>query len=677
MAYGTKYTAGWKSLNLEGILYIDEEDYVGASSSLKLADNELSISYPFEDWDSFVIGLTCEFTIVNDKDDFYELLPLMYATERQYKIRVEITSPSSTVMDLFEGFLNVDTLTQKMLHKQKIRFVASSYLSKLEDNYSVNVDTLQNITYISLINEILSLIGTSFNVRVNASLVPTEDALSAGQTVFNKTGVFTELFWDNNVDRKNCLKILNIILEAFECYLYWFDGYWYIEQIEDIWNESPSYVEYTAGVSYSPTDAGSVVVEDRSLIDVHDLVYANKSQTVSVIPGYKTIQVEVLEEEGALFNLVSNQFIDVDSNLPETVNGVQPYPDFRTWQKWGGLDWDWPQGPAYSSETNFSNIENCIKRGSDWRNLASVENPHRGLYTRFKVTVDRDLETVLNISFKYLNTNGYGDRRGVPLENLTFRFYWYLRDPPGSYFIYYDADTEEWKRGGGSELSRIQYVEVIGSQWDVDHNTCKIDITIPLWEISGYIGDKDLVLCIGTESIARSSNLTNVAWLEEYWQDPAFNWAAYSAWFGDVFVTTNEAVKNNILEGTINTNFLNKKEIKLLLNDVESVNYKNGVLRGSNLSEKTTTWNGTQISDLSLAERKIRNRFRFYNVSKQNITSDVINEGQLRPFVLLEDSKQSNKKFLLTGYTFYPMRDKYVTKLFEFDDDFNEIELQG
>jgi hypothetical protein len=114
MAYGKRYQTTWGSTTKGGFLYIYEKDYSGSITTFTLSRRGFSINYNWEDWDSYVIGLTCTFEIINDKADFFELFPLMNATEKKYKVVVE----KSTVPDqvtLFEGFLNVEASSLKYL----------------------------------------------------------------------------------------------------------------------------------------------------------------------------------------------------------------------------------------------------------------------------------------------------------------------------------------------------------------------------------------------------------------------------------------------------------------------------------------------------------------------------------------------------------------------------------
>ena len=235
MTYGTKYRAGWQSKDLQGYLYIKEKDYSGAITDVVLQDDAIAITNNFEDTESPIIGLRCEFYILNNKDDYFELFELLTATEQKFKVNVSVTAPYTATA--FEGFMNVDTISHGYLHNQVMRLVASSYLSKLEYLTPASILTRQNVTFIDLINEILVGCGAAFDIRVNCSMYATGDTLSSGKTLFNLNGITTEAFWDSDTERKNSLEILEAILLPLNCFLYWWDGYWYIEHFTDIWRD--------------------------------------------------------------------------------------------------------------------------------------------------------------------------------------------------------------------------------------------------------------------------------------------------------------------------------------------------------------------------------------------------------------------------------------------------------
>jgi len=629
MSYGIKYQTEWSSENINGHLYIDKKDYVGEPDNIVLS-NVTSINRSFDNWEDHIIGSTLEFEIFNDKTDYFDLIELMTATERQFRVRV-VTTES---LKLFEGFLNVDTIVQKYFNKQIIRLVASSYLSKLKHTVPTSLNELKNMTFIDIIDEILRLTGGEFNIRVNASLYANDDALDTGQTLFNKNGFFTEAFWKNNVDKKNSLEILKSILNTFNCYLYWWDGYWYIEHFNDLWSTPKVYyVEYTSGVSYDPTDAGSTGDFSRSVDNVGDLAFIRMSQELSMIPGNKLIRINANVDDGLLLNLTINDFSNVES-----ISGVVPYPGLRTWQKWGNDD----MYLVWVDDVVYNNISTAILRqlwkggvtydGGEWTYDNDLIEWHRGLYTRFECSVFET--TKLDVKFKFgIKEDSFIFDFTGNLEDYEFRFSWYLRHPTGNYYVIYNEETEVWERVNSNEAGALQFIKKDGSDFDPDNMTVEVSFNVPVGEIAELIGDQNFVLCIGTEEIIIKSSI------------PSSYLPAKFCYYGDVFITVNSELQNDVIEGSINTDFLNKKEIDMDLFDIQNKNYKNGVLRGNDLDISTENWTLDGVNYYTLVEWMLINKFKMYNVSRQKISGSVYSTSILRPLQLYTESKQANKKF--------------------------------
>jgi hypothetical protein len=195
MAWVTEYDMTWRSPTTSGDLYI-QRDGGSYISPLKLKHDSIEISRNLPDWESHIMRSNCSFTIVNDCSDFFELLPLMTIADGQYKIVIE-----SGTETLFEGFLNCETVSQNMLHFSEIKLTASGLLDKLQYIHPTEIDTLQNMSLISLIDACLCLTGSNYDIYVNCSLFENSAYVSVTDTLFNKTGIYTEMFWENN--RKN------------------------------------------------------------------------------------------------------------------------------------------------------------------------------------------------------------------------------------------------------------------------------------------------------------------------------------------------------------------------------------------------------------------------------------------------------------------------------------------
>ena len=216
MAWVTEYDMTWSSGNAYGSIVI-QRDGGSYLRSLSILRDSLELRTHLPDWESQVVRQNCSFTILNDLDDFYELMPLMTISNGQLKIVVEITSPQSAV--LFEGYLNCEAVNQQMLNNANLRLTASGLLDKLQWESPDSVDTLESRSLIGLINDCLRLTGSEYDIWVNCSLYESNAPLGTGQTLFNRTAAFTELFWENNITQMSALDILKTILRTFNCYL--------------------------------------------------------------------------------------------------------------------------------------------------------------------------------------------------------------------------------------------------------------------------------------------------------------------------------------------------------------------------------------------------------------------------------------------------------------------------
>ena len=83
---------------------------------------------------------------------------------------------------------------------------------------------------------------------------------------------------------------------------------------------------------------------------------------------------------------------------------------------------------------------------------------------------------------------------------------------------------------------------------------------------------------------------------------------------------------------------------------------------------ETSAVSGGTITGISqemypITHRLLINKFQLYKASNQKIASSVKPGLELKPFMLFEDSKQSesgvSKKFVLTGFAFRPISNLY------------------
>lgn len=572
--FGNVYWAGWSSPSgARGYLYINERGVIATPAKLLLKADSLQINYNFSDWNEPIIGLQAQFEIINDRDDFFELMPLLIAQEGQYNIQITIISPYEAT--LFDGFLNCDTIKQKYLHRQSIAFTASNYILKLENLNVTEINTLQNLPIINAIDSILQSTGSFFNIRINSTLHATGDLLGALDTLFNKNGFYTEVFWEDNVTRVNSLEILKAILTSFDCYIYWFDGFWYIERYEDLGKTTITYIEYITGSTYGPTIPGSSSFEKtQTAIDVHSIHITNQSQNLSTIPGYKEIEIDL--DDKRMFNLLIPDLTKAETST------INPTPSLRKWlyTEDAKVTWD-TFGKVHST------ILNSVKRTVPNAHISTGRiQPNIGLSSMFLITIES--QTEITLQFKFGVTGAAFDR-----SKWDFYFHYYIRENGTSNYLTNNNDV--WSLSPQvSEINGMQKTMISGSSFDPITFVAEVSVSIPIGQATAYkdgipngklLGDKKFIVFIGSEMIVASGVIPG-----DSWNYDEIDQAEY-AWIGDIAISTTGINQPNIIKGKVNdSGFLNKKTIKLLLYDSDSYDYKNGILRGDSLEYRTEGW---------------------------------------------------------------------------------------
>jgi hypothetical protein len=648
MAYGIRYTAQWKAKGKFGTLFISQKDYSGTFETLKLQNDAIVITQQLENWESHIIGATCEFNIVNNKANYYDLLDLMIATERKYKVVVSCsveTESEPEVYTLFAGFINTEAVTQRFLRYSIIHLVASSFVSKLEFVYPTSLDIVGNVSLIDIFHEILAQAGSTYSIRVYSYLISSNSTYSATKTFMNQNGLYNEIFWENNVDRVDSKKILGDILTTFQCYLYFWNGYWYIDSFDLLFEVTRNYVQYDYGVSYTPASNGMLQIVSLPVNDVHDLIMIETMQNLTVIPGNRTVEVRVNNQ--AFYNLTSSDF----KNVVKTTSPF--YPNLKEWRAYEPLstEMDWvDEGLPYKTMTNsIKRISTYVNKGKD--NAEAYPYTWKGLSTKFKITNVEN--TQLSISWKYSSgLPWYTPESG----DISFRWELLVFDIVTNYLlggIVYDGEKYYLKSDESKNETAIPCTEIDPQTYIVNFS-----LNIPLNEVSGLSdGNYVMVLKINTETFRNIKK-------------PSVDHIQNTAYYGDVLIQAsinkNEA---DVIEGKTNTDFIEKKTIELQLADVPNFNYKNGVLEGNNFERLTEQWYRNELAKRTLADYVLIDKFRMGDVVRQRITGKAKSTSLLRPLSLFVESKQNNKKFILTGIVHDVTKDEYEFTLDEYDNE--------
>ncbi|MCK5016204.1 MAG: hypothetical protein KAS32_03950, partial [Candidatus Peribacteraceae bacterium] len=651
MAWVTEYDMTWRSGNALGKIEI-QRDGGSYQQGLTLKRESLQIRQILPDWDSQIFRMSCSFTIINDLSDYFELLPLMTISAGQLKVVVTETSPSS--ITLFEGYMNPEIVSQSIFAKAPIRLTASGLLSKLAYDNPLSVDTIQNRSLIDLLDDCLRLTGSEYDILVRCTIAEAGASLSGNQTAFNRTAVSTEAFWENNIERKSALEIISDMLASFNCYLYWYRGFWWIESYEDLdWypSSTKAYVRYTTGTSagYGWYDTGAYYATTPSLSpQVHDpnnKPQHHPKQTLSVIPGARRIDIQL--NQMSFFNFFNSDMIDTVLSPSQ-----EPTPALREWHAFdvtGAIAWD-KAGHSYDI------ISNGIHRDGSYSG-ATGQGFKNGLTTRFRITARVD--TSLTINFKF-STN-FAAIIPIPSEYIV-RFYWYLRTNSGDYFDQGESSGDWNLVPGGDPAVNYNVLEVSANSFSESYpNSYEGAITIPIGDIIGtsddFSEDMDLIFRMGTEEHQVIDEPSTA--------DPFY----LTAWYGDFVATISESLIDNLIRGDLNTDFLDKRTISLNLFDTGSWSYRNAFLMGAEWTYLTGEW-GRDSVFLPLAENLLQSKFRLYNVARQKIAMSYhsYDANDFQPLLLWRDAKQSNKTFALCSDIHYPERDTHEVELWEYDN---------
>lgn len=680
MAYGLKYRTAQitpefapfmeETINIQYcFLDIYEKDYAGIVTLLKTSFDSVKLIRRFQDLEQHILGSSLEFEVRDEsetEEDYFILDDLMTATERQFFVRLQAYVNAVPDIVLFEGFINTENSQRKYLHYNSLGLICSSYLNKLQHFTPVLLDVSSNQTFIDLVLGMLEDIGSTANVRINSLLMPEEDnglqlpvEGSSGYTLYNKVAAFTELFWENNIERKTAYNVLIEILKITNAYIYWWNGYWYIERYNNIWNTSgtKNFVQYDLGTSYGPTDNGVDRLESTEILDLHtDLVFTEMTKTRKTSPGCKLVTIKLNEKQGNLIPSVFSPMV--------VVTDTEPSLDLRQWVRFHPI----ADNPYWDNvDVPFKDIENGIRQTVD--DVDAYESsyyPYNGLYVDTIITCQENSELVIKWKFN-LADSWVQNGDSVPLNHY-YLIKIFNADGAGTDGYLKYSDSDGWYLNLFPYLPPFDdelFIRTTQGQFDQETKTIELSVTIPLYDINKnkntwlpitlpLSGNFRIQFTIG--HVRRKIN-------QIYRVLP-------ECWYGDVEMQiTGNTPPNNYWEGAINTDFLNRKSITIDLADISDYTYLNGIVRGDDLLQRTALWQ-TSVSGTPrpIVDHLMIDKFRFYNVTRLIITGNVIDFRFLRPLSQFIDSKQGNKKFVLFGYEYKPSTAAYDVYLLEYDN---------
>ena len=651
MAYSTIYKLPfYSSKGVTGLVSIQKDGFSGDASTLTLLENGLKIDYKMGDWFDSIIGQSCSLEILNDADDFYSFIDLFTLEEREFKIVIDASDSNGNYVKLFDGFIDVNTVGQKYFKNSTVSLTGSNYLSKLQYTYPTTINTIQKIAPINILAETLSLTGKDTSIYVRNTLDPSEGSERDDNTVFNRVGIDTEVFWKDNINRETGDKIIEMILKPFSSYLYWWNDLWWIQRYDDIWTQNGTKLWCRYPISIWETSIGyqhgfldENVPEVSLNFDTFDIT--DRSQTISMIPGVH--QLELRTNTKPYLNIILNDFLN---SGPEDALPYSSSPALRQWRYLDNEN-DFGAGKAAGYRNigeSYLKISNSVQRV-----LYPAEPEDVYISTKFEITV-APVDTVLNLKWKIGHTYAAG------ITDINAR--WFLRKGDDIDFITQvdkENDPSLWTITHANVFSfYAQEYEILTDKFD-DTRIGNIDITIPL---SDVLGMPDVSTDINF-TFGLLVSQTRLAESESAYTNPAA-----SEYQGDVVINVNPKKTSNLYIAEINTKNLGKESIELDLNDPADLNTASGLFTNVNYTDKVIGWGAN--SGTPLMNTIIGSKYQLYNKNRRKIEANLKYSGFLKPLSMYWDSADpSTKTYLLTNYSYFPINDAYKCEFWEYNNE--------
>lgn len=654
MSYNLRYYIPWNADILNGVqnsgfIYIYQLDGTDPSEGLDLAADGLIINCNFNDWNEPILEQNAQIAIINNKSDFFDLLPLLTSEEREYKISIIQNSPSE--YKLFEGYLNSDTIEQTYLENRPIRLVASNYIGKLQYVSPPSIETLRTQSIIDTISDTLKLTGGDSSIFVNMTLCPSGVTKQSNNSALNLVSHETEIFWKNNIERDNGEEILKKLLKPFDSHIYWWDGNWYIERYDDLYKFPQKYVKYRTDVSYGYASYGTSFQRADTSTDIWSLKHINTNQLLTVIPGLNKIEIKLNTER--YNSLVDNYWDPIIDSSAET---QLPYP-YGTWLHWKektGVIFGFDVYSFYSNSGEINGITNTFKRNNppvSTGPLGTQDPCTHGAWTSFRMTVPDKAagKTNLNINWKWTPGSSVSKTTTYKLGYLVE-----IRDheSTGGLYLKYDTNSGKWFTIP-SRKTGLNIVNVDGSTLEYPY-VKEMSASIPMLDISTSAFSSLEGNYVIVFTICPTNTIAGIIPFEYY---------------GDVTVQVSQPEQENLITGIVNNKFINKKTIDLNLFDINTFNYRNGLWTFADSAQRFTGYwyDDTSVYD-PLTDKLLKGKFKLFQKSRQSISSTVRTTEYLKPLSAWYDSNQ-NKKFVLVGYSYIPTKNEYQCVWNEFDND--------
>lgn len=296
MAYGIKYKSAFSSIKGQQYnVYILKKDYASAVNDMRMGGTPVSINYTSNSENKFEIirGSECVLDIFSEYDGQFS--EIMTADKNEYMVQVWLNDALH-----WQGYVIQDNYSEP--------FLAAPYLISLRAtdglgdlkllDYAKENGTvfLQDMTFVESILSLLGLLKNGTELVTSVDLFESKiDRLSSSNEALNNLTVNPFIFLKNELSPLKCDEVLKMILELFQCYIYYKGGKYYIERINQ--KVKPSVTRRTYQIEFgdgeqSVNNIVSTEVIRGEIKRDSDLSFINSDQNISYVSSYNKVSVD-------------------------------------------------------------------------------------------------------------------------------------------------------------------------------------------------------------------------------------------------------------------------------------------------------------------------------------------------------------------------------------------------
>lgn len=596
-------------------IQILKSGYTGQDYNIKMG---ATINYPDKELYEPFFSQGVELTLLNTKQDgFLKYASLIGTPEREHKV---IIYEGTTT--LFEGYIVPDFYEDEYNNlPQKVRFASNDGLSDLK-RFKPDISSVQSV--IQIITNCLQYTGHNYDVYICSTLFETGHT-TISKTLFEQTYLDYQALYKNDGEQMNCEEILKEKLKSFGCFIYQKNRRWYIQRFNDLYINSSTDREY---IKYSSLGVNmGTVTETPTVLSLNsDITWRDSNQKLTYKRGLKKITVE--QELSKYSNLIVQDKID---NSVEQTKLVTLNPTRHSWE-------------------HHETIDMTITEGSSYFNITPVNYVANNGFATKTIFSCNDDEDVLKISYE--TEPDYYSIQQHTSGTLMTGIVVMITNSSGTFWLEYDEDDNKYIRSTTEKVIEkdCSYAEHSGVVHDF--NLKEISIDIPIKDIY-YELDSD--------------NTIVVKWLPTVegteWE---YNNTTAKTYYRNLKVEMDVAnEQDNVIEGVINTDYIDIKEIKLKFSDVENTVYKSGYML--NDYTRTKSWYDQHNSTgMSLTNKYIVDGFQMYNQPRYYLSGDIISHTLIQPDTIITDDNLPNKDFFIRGLRYDILNNTYRVKLIEY-----------